>query len=173
MRLERINGIHESDHKAGAKPPTFWRVISGVTSFLDACRSYRYETRIHQYVRAIESFLPPSAFGQRLFAKKAALLCEQGERTTDALKEMYRLRNKAEHHEYFEEAKLSGGIPEDVARLRALQAEALCIELYRRFFTKSVRFLDLYRDSETIEGFWSTDSGVQSEWGSPFGFPEL
>jgi len=164
VRLEGINAAHEADYKTGAKPPKFWRVISGVTAFLDACRSYRYEVRMHQYVRAIESFLPPSVSGAKSFAEKASLLCTP----KNALEEMYRLRNKAEHHEYFEDAKLCGGKPEDAARSRVSQAEALCVELYRRLFTKNADFLRLYETGASIENFWSNDSLVRKQWGEPF-----
>lgn len=162
-RLERIT----SDHTADAT--RFWRVVSGVAAFLSACRSYTYEVRIHQYVRAIESFLPKSVFGHKKFAEKAGLLCCPDQNTTDALDQMYKLRSKAEHHEHFEEA---GICDNKVARLRALQAEALCVELYKRLFTKSDFFFSLYQNNQTIDDFWSDDSKVKKEWGSAFQLPK-
>jgi hypothetical protein len=87
-----------------------------------------------------------------------------------ALKELYRLRNKAEHHEYFEDAGLLAPIQEEAAWFRTWQAEVLCLELYRRLFTKSSAFLNAYLDSAAIESFWA-NGAVQTEWGAPFLLP--
>jgi hypothetical protein len=169
-RLKQIIECHVGDYKQGRKPPRYWRVNSGVAAFFEGCRSPLYNVRIHQYVRAIESFLPPTAWGQKEFAEKASMLIGSDRASIDALKELYRLRNKAEHHEYFEHAGLSGPITEEVAWLRAWQAEVLCLELYRRLFTNSSAFLNAYLDSASIESFWASGA-VQPEWATPFLLP--
>lgn len=128
------------------------------------------EVRLHQFVRAIESFLPPSAWGQDEFARRASILLRNPDdpATGELLKEIYRLRNKAEHLEHFEEARLSGSIPEETATRRLRQAEALCRELYKRFFVDAPDFLTLYRDTGTIENLWSDHAIVRTKWGAPF-----
>ncbi len=167
-RLKQIIDCHESDYERGRKPPRYWRVNSGVVAFLEACRSRLFHGRIHQYVRAIESFLPSNAWGEGQFVKKSSILCGSDQQTREALKEMYRLRSKAEHHEHFEDARLTGSVPEETAWLRAWQAEVLCLELYRRLFTESSAFMDVYQDSDPISRFWQDDRAVRKEWGAQF-----
>jgi|GEM_PF-6242075 len=167
-RLKQIIDSHEGDYENGRKPPRYWRVNSGVVAFLEACRSPLHHVRIHQYVRAVESFLPPKAWGETKFANTIGILCESG--VIESLKEIYRLRNKTEHHEYFEDAELSGSVPEETAWLRVWQAEVLCLELYRRFFTQSGDFLSAYSDSSSIENVWA-ENAAASEWGAPLHLP--
>jgi hypothetical protein len=171
-RLKQIIDSHEEDYATGRKPPRYWRMNSGVAAFLEACRSRLYHVRIHQYVRAIESFLPPTAWGEKQFADKAGVLSGTDQQTANALKEIYRLRNKAEHHEYFEDAQVSGSVAEQTAWLRAWQAEVLCLELYRRLFTKSSVFINAYSDSDSIKSFWA-NGAVQAEWGVSFPLPRF
>ena len=167
-RLKQNIDSHEGDYKNGRKPPRYWRVNSGVAAFLEACRSRLHHVRMHQYVRAIESFLPPDAWGETKFANTIGILCESG--AIESLKEIYRLRNKAEHHEYFENAELSGSVPEETAWLRVWQAEVLCLELYRLFFTQSGNFLCAYSDSSSIKNFWANGAS-RAEWGAPLHLP--
>ncbi len=171
-RLKQIIDWHEGDYARNCKPPRYWRVNSGVAAFLEACRSRLCHVRIHQYVRAIESFLPPTAWGKKQFADKMGILCGSDQQGIEALKEIYCLRSKAEHHEYFEDAQLSGSVPEQTAWLRAWQAEVLCLKLYRRLFTKSGVFLKAYSDSDSIKTFWANGvASVQTEWGAPLHLP--
>lgn len=161
-RLEEILRQKQSDVKR------YWRIVGGFEAFRHGVSSPNAEVRLHQFVRAIESFLPPSAWGQDEFAKRASILLRDPKTANELLKEIYRLRNKAEHLEHFEEAKLSGEVPEEIANRRLRQAEVLCREYYKRFFIRGHDFLTVYCDTGTIEDFWSNPDTVRAKWSEPF-----
>ncbi len=163
-RIQEIFRQKQRDRKL------YWRIASGFNALRLGVCSPDAEVRLHQFVRAIESFLPPSVWGQDDFARRVSILMRSPDdpTTSELLKEIYRLRNKAEHHEHFEEAMLSGSVPEETANRRLRQAEALCRELYRRFFMGDPDFLTVYRDTGTIEDLWSDHAIVHAKWGTPF-----
>jgi hypothetical protein len=162
---ERIEEIYRRKRE---HPLLYWRALSGFTAFRLAAQTPHGESRLHQFVRAIESFLPASVFGEKKFAEYGMTFLSQHDESAELLGEMYRLRNKTEHHEHFEEARLSGSVPEETANRRTRQAEAMCRELFRRLFTQGAGFLDWYRDTSAIERFWGDPAFVRDEWGSPF-----
>jgi hypothetical protein len=160
--------IEEMYRRKREHPRLYWRALSGFTAFRLAAQTPQGESRLHQFVRAIESFLPPSVFGEKKFVEYGKTFLPEGDELAEILGEMYRLRNKTEHHEHFEDARLSGSIPEETANRRTRQAEALCRELFRRLFTESAGFLDWYGDTSAIEQFWGDPAFVRDIWGTPF-----
>lgn len=170
MRAARFaERVEEMYRRKQQDPRLYWRVLSGFTAFSLAAQTPHGERRLHQFVRAIESFLPPIVFGEKKFAEYGkTFLSQTDDSAAEVLGEMYRLRNKTEHHEHFEEARLSGSVPQETANRRVRQAEALCRELYHRLFTESASFLEWYRDPTSIERFWADPAFVRDRWGSPF-----
>ncbi|MGD0290728.1 MAG: hypothetical protein ABSC63_13865 [Candidatus Binataceae bacterium] len=169
MRAARFaDRIEEMYRRKREHPRLYWRALSGFAAFRLAAQTPHGESRLHQFVRAIESFLPASVFGERKFVEYGKIFLSQHDESAELLAEMYRLRNKTEHHEHFEEARLSGSVPEETANRRTRQAEALCRELFRRLFTESAGFLDWYRDTAAIERFWEDPASVRDTWGNAF-----
>src|SRR6185437_11317060 len=111
----------------------------GLSAFRSAVFAPEGEVRLHQFVRTVESFLPPQVFGENAFAKHAERFLADSD-SNKLLREMYRLRNKSEHHLHFEAAELSGSVPEATANLRTHQAETLSRELFRRSFVEADAF---------------------------------
>jgi hypothetical protein len=168
-RLERVRQDHIENSK---KDLAYWRFISGLSAFLDGCRTRtdRYDVRMHQFVRAIESFLPSDAFGADKFASygKRLVTDSGGTETVATLKEMYRLRNKFEHHEHWKEAHISGTVPEKTVVARLHQAEALCREIYRRMLAGPSDNSSLWRSASDIKTLWSKAGNLDAIWGAPF-----
>jgi hypothetical protein len=168
-RLERVRRDHIENSK---KDLAYWRFISGFSAFLDGCRTRtdRYDVRMHQFVRAIESFLPSDAFGAHKFASyvKRIVTDSHDSDTVATLKEMYRLRNKFEHHEHWKEANLSGSVPEKTVVARLHQAEALCREVYQRILAGPNDNTSFWRNASDIRALWSKPGNLDAIWGTPF-----
>ena len=67
----RLDQIRQEHIAKSINDRSYWRFISGFSAFLDGCRTRvdRYDVRLHQSVRAIESFLPSNAYGADKFAQ--------------------------------------------------------------------------------------------------------
>jgi hypothetical protein len=165
-RLERVRQEHIVN---SIKDLAYWRFISGLSAFLDGCRTVveRYDVRLHQFARAIESFLPSDACGADRFAQyvKRLVTDSQGADTVTTLKEIYRLRSKFEHHEHWKEAKISGAVPETTVIARLHQAEALCREIYRRMLANTSDNSGFWRSASDIKDLWSKAGGLDAIWG--------
>lgn len=150
----------------------YFRLRNGLDAFLDALKAHRPLDKHHQFVRAIESFLPPSVFGMDDFSKFAGRLlqtvnCENNE---DVLKQMYDLRSVAEHHRLFNSQKLRNvANPEIVADKLTRQAEAFARELFQRFLCSDRNFLKYFADEKALQSFWFDDHGskLKNAWGNP------
>jgi hypothetical protein len=168
-RLERVRQEHIDKSK---KDLAYWRFISRLSAFLDGCRTRfdRYDVRLHQFVRAIESFLPSGTHGADRFAQyvKRLVTDSEGADTIATLKEMYRLRNKFEHHEHWKEAKISGAILEKTVISRLHQAEAVCREIYRRMLATVCDNSSFWRSASDIKDLWSKGGNLDAIWGAPF-----
>lgn len=141
----------------------YWRAFSGLDAFKTAVKSRLAHVKLHQFVRAIESFLPSKASGERPFSEYCKNLCPKNE---TALGEMYRLRNMSEHHRPFAHAFGSGTEPAKTADRRLRQAEVLCRELFRRFFADLPDFQIHFRDDSSLERFWADTLTLESAWGA-------
>jgi hypothetical protein len=151
-------------------PKFFWRLVSGVNAFVNGLNAPDEEVRLHQFVRAIESFHPASSSGRRAFVEYSKLFVANSEETSvqNTLAEMYDLRSAAEHHRHFADRALPAiDDPGTRARLRGRQSEVFARELYRRLFCVDAELLDLFRDEETLEKTWIERDSLLANWGSP------
>ena len=112
---ERAQSMY-ADRESDAQ--LYWRAFSGLDAFMTAVKSLLAHVKLHQFVRAIESFLPSKASGERPFSEYCKNLCPKNE---TELGEMYRLRNMSEHHRPFAHAFGSGSEP---AKYRGPQTAA-------------------------------------------------
>lgn len=142
------------------------RLMRGVNAFVAGLRSHLADDRLHQFVRAVESFIPPTAWGADQFAAHVKTFLPDTPDPTEILKQMYQLRNAAEHLR-----DLDWGLPtalasdrQWVAMLRLRQVEALCRMVYRKLFMLKTDYLEHFRDDESITQFWSQPR----DWGEPF-----
>lgn len=147
----------------------YWRLTSGLNAFVTGLKARHPDARLHQFVRAVESFLPPSVFGKNKFSEHAGLLLPTGSQTETVLQQMYDLRSAAEHHRRFDTRTLIGvANPETVAMQRTRQAEAFARELYRRFMTGKDDLSASFKNDDSIENLWSKSDELNRIWGSPF-----
>jgi hypothetical protein len=149
----------------------YWRLVSGQNAFVTGLKAPLLDTRLHQFVRAIESFLPrEKRMGNRRFAERAKqlLACPGNPETPVALQQIYKLRSSAEHHLWFESAlpKVKNAV--ELAMRRTRQAESLARELYQRFFTQADDNLRYFAHDEALAELWEHPSDLKRIWGAPF-----
>jgi hypothetical protein len=140
----------------------YWRAFSGLDAFETAVKSPLAHVKLHQFVRAIESFLPSKASGELYFCEYCKNLCPTNE---TELREMYRLRNMSEHHRPFAHAVGTVSDPASIADRRLRQAEVLCRELFRRFFADLSDFPIHFRDDLSLKRFWKDATTLEHAWG--------
>jgi hypothetical protein len=157
---ERAMSMHAERESDGQ---LFWRAFSGLVAFETAVKSPLAHVKLHQFVRAIESFLPSKASGELYFCRYCKNLCPTNE---TELGEMYRLRNMSEHHRPFAHAVGSASDPASRADRRLRQAEVLCRELFRRFFADLPDFQIHFRDDSSLKRFWKDTSTLERAWGA-------
>jgi hypothetical protein len=147
----------EAERKSDAQ--LYWRALSGLDAFVTAVKSQLAHVKLHQFVRAIESFLPSKSSGELPFSEYCKNLCP----TNDTeLRELYRLRNMSEHHRPFAHAVGSA----ETANRRLRQAEMLCRELFRRFFADLPDFQIHFRDNPSLKRFWKDIPTLERAWGA-------
>src|ERR1035437_555620 len=151
-RAQSMEAERESDAQL------YWRALSGLDAFVTAVKSQLAHVKLHQFVRAIESFLPSKGSGERPFSKYCKNLCPTNE---TELKEIYRLRNMSEHHRPFVHAVGSA----ETADRRLRQADVLCRELFRRFFADLPDFQIHFRDNSSLKRFWEDTPVLERAWG--------
>lgn len=147
------------------------RLMRGFNAFIVGLRAEPPDVRLHQFVRAVESFLPSDAWGQYEFVRHVKDFVTDVPDPTDLLRELYQLRNVAEHH-----GDLDRGLPNvphgqrpQVADRRVRQAEGLIRALYRRLFAARSGYLHFFRDDTSISRFWADPEWVRRAlWGPPF-----
>lgn len=163
-RVEEIAARRAQDASA------YQRVASGIDALVAGFQSPNPHARLHQFVRAVEAFLPASVFGRSQFADYAATFLTDGDQnhTRTMLREMYDLRSAAEHHRRFDQRALPDVTDtEVVAMRRTRQAETLARELHRRFLAREESELSIFRDEESLEDFWEDRAQVVAIWGEP------
>jgi len=146
-----------------SNPRVYWRALSGLDAFETAVKSQLAHVKLHQFVRAIESFLPSRTSGEFLFSDYCRNLCPSN---GTELTQMYKLRNMAEHHRPFTHAIGPVSEPAKTADLRLRQAEMLCRELFRRFFADLRDFQIHFRDDSSIRRFWEDTTTLERAWGA-------
>ncbi len=165
-RLEKIHQVRKSDERL------YYRLASGLGGFVVALKAHQAAAKHHQFVRAIESFLPPPVSGRKKFSQYAGDLLSADPQPVTVLQQMYDLRSAAEHHRPFDTRALSGVAAADaVAMQRTRQAEAFARELFRRFFAEDEDCLQHFKDDDALNLLWSDTSDtaeLKRIWGSPF-----
>jgi hypothetical protein len=76
-------------------------------------RAYAADVRLHQFVRAAEGLLPAEAWGRDAFVDHAVTLVSEAPDPVPLLRDLYQLRNIAEHH-----GDLGRGLPNVGAGMR-------------------------------------------------------
>jgi hypothetical protein len=168
--LEEIESARQQDLRI------YQRLESGVHALVSGFQSSKPSVRLHQFVRAIEAFLPASVQGRKDFADHAAVFLSNPEEqdTRIMLLQMYDLRSAAEHHRLFDERALPDvADPELAAMRRTRQAEAFARELYRRFLATEPSHLSLFQDETSLEEFWEDRARVRASWGQPLNLNEV
>ncbi|MGB3552606.1 MAG: hypothetical protein WA993_18145 [Candidatus Binatus sp.] len=156
---ERIASMEE---ERNSDAQLYWRAFSGLDAYQTAVKSPLAHVKLHQFVRAIESFLPSKASGELAFSEYCKNLCPANEAE---LREVYRLRNLSEHHRPFAHAFERVSDPAKTADRRLRQAEMLCRELFRRFFADLSEFEIHFRDDSSLKRFWRDTSTLERAWG--------
>jgi hypothetical protein len=152
----------------------YWRLRSGLRAFGAALQAPFGETKLHEFVRSLESLLPASVWGNAQFAEHVSyLVSEDGPRdapTIELLKEIYQLRSAAEHHVHFAERldPTTGEPVEARAQHRVRQIEALCREAYKRFLAQGSDQSELFQEERNLADFWANLRLVRDVWGPPF-----
>jgi hypothetical protein len=168
-RLEQIQLARHHD------PYIYQRLESGTAALTTGFQSSKPAERLHQFVRAIEAFLPPSVRGGIHFADYASTFLSNGEEQDNRqmLIQMYGLRSAAEHHRRFDKRALPDvRDPEVTAMRRTRQAELFARELYRRFLATEIE-PSMFQDEERLERFWKDRAEVRARWRLPLNLSEV
>jgi hypothetical protein len=158
----------EVAYHARLQDSTYRRVMRGLNAFVAGLRSQPGDVRLHQFVRAIESFAPPGTYRADGFVDCIGDLLPTNPDPSDVLRQLYNLRSAAEHHGDLD--KPLGHLPTadrfEVANRRVRQAEALARSLFRRLLSVRSAYLHQFRDDDSFRRFWSQPSWVRrSIWG--------
>ena len=146
----------------------FVRPTGGFLALQSGMFSSFLPERLHQFARAIESFVPARVRGKTDFAGYLKDLLVPDANNEKTLLQIYDLRSAQEHIRPFDQRALRGETdPDSVALQRTRQAEGFAREMFKRFFSGTVDYLSHFRDERALESFWSSGD-VISAWGSPF-----
>ena len=155
----RLSAILEKRNQRN-DPKYCWRVWHGIGALSQGMRLYYGEDRIHQFVRATESFLSSDVKGAQEFSEYVSEVVGNDPRyTQDKLKQMYNLRSASEHHFRFEDHvrfQSISGISVAMAESLATDAEKLCLEFYRRLFLQigEDEFFSMYGTTDMQDQAW-------------------
>lgn len=145
----------------------FKRLVRGLVSWGNGIQSVHGGTRLHAFVRSIETFINSDVGrGKRQFVDRCAKLVNASG-LSDVLAELYDLRSHEEHLNDWEKAVGGRDTQTRVNRgtLRVYQAELLASSIFLRVFLNPV-LMQLFRDDGSVQEFWSS-SYAQSFWGEP------
>lgn len=148
----------------------FFRINSGLITLSQALRESLPHEKLLGFERAIEAFLPDGCYKDDDIAQK--LVCyvtgtEPVDSPKSVLKEIIKLRGDAVHHGWCAR-KISPGKASD----RLSQAQELCKEMYRRFFSPAKDIMKThYRNVSDIKKLWKDQSIIESTIGSPIRLP--
>jgi hypothetical protein len=167
-RIEEI--YHPVVGLSGGRPESqiYRRLRRGFYALLRGYEEQWWDTRLHQFVRAIEALLLlPIGKSRREFTSRCGTFLGASAETQQLLSEMYQLRSCAEHMNPMETV-LRGPDPLRIALKRSMQSELVASEIYLRLF-RSPEFLHRFSDDDAISAFWNErDHSVRAVWGSPF-----
>gem|GEM_PF-3508125 len=141
------------------------RLLKGLRSLVSGLETNYGEERLHAFVRALDAVvkLPPGK-GMAEFAARCITFAGRNTATEKTLRELYRLRNAAEHVNDFK-AVLSDYIAperESVALQRVLQSEVLASTVYTRILS-SDRLTERFSDNAWLDELWSRPADQRDE----------
>ncbi len=166
-----VTRLETMQHARNVPPYEYRRLLRGFNAFVAGLRANVPEVRLHQFVRSVEALLSSGAWGRNDFVDRARDLVREQPDSVPVLRELYQLRNVAEHH-----GDLDRGLP-NVPRARRLhvadhrirQAEAFARALYRQVFSARSGYMQFFRSEESITRFWSERRHVRRAiWGEGF-----
>lgn len=150
-------------------PGSYDRIARGLRAFIDAVRSTANDVRLHQFVRATEAFLSPDAWREDDFVEAVRTFVDPVPDPAQTIREMYRLRGRAEHMDDFTTALPNAPVRDRdrVAMRRLRQAHELARRLYESVYSPFQGYLEIYRNDESIRRFWREPPWVRSAlWGA-------
>lgn len=146
------------------------RLRSGFHAWLRAMMEYNGDERLHQFIRATEAVvMPPKGKGTAIFAHRSQLFAGTSAPVQPLLKELYELRNSAEHHNPF--VSVLTAYPstqhERIALERVYQSQLLASDIYRKIFLDPALQAQFGTDT-AITAFWTQPWAQQvRSWGAP------
>ncbi len=145
------------------------RLRKGFHAWLRGLMEYHGEERLHQFIRAVEALvIPPIGRSTSSFAHRCQLFAGNSAPVVALLRELYELRNAAEHHNGFNRVLTAypPGDHERVALRRSYQSQVLACDAYRRIFLDPLLQAQFANDSD-IATFWSLPWAQQvRSWGA-------
>ena len=149
---------------------TYFRTISGLITLFQALKESLPHEKLLGFERAIEAFLPTGCDNEKKFTEKL-IPHVTGTDPLDSIeiviKEIFQLRGNAVHHGWGAK-KISPGKASD----RLSQAQELCKEMYRRFFSPAKDIMkNRYRNVSDIKKLWKNQSIIDSTIGNPIRLP--
>lgn len=146
------------------------RLRSGFHACLRGLMEYQGDERLHQFIRAVEAVvMPPKGKGTGVFAHRCQLFAGTSAPVRPLLRELYELRNAAEHHNLFTQvlAPYPATQHERIALERTYQSQVLASEVYRKIF-HSPMLQTHFSTNTAIEAFWALPWAQQVyAWGAP------
>lgn len=147
---------------------SYARIARGLRAFIGGLRSTENDVRLHQFVRAVEACLSPEDWREDAFVEGVRTFVSMAPDAAPTIREMYRLRGKAEHMDDFRLALRTtrGADRDSVAMRRVRQAHELARRLYESLYSPLRGHLELYRSDESIRRFWREPTWVRRAlWG--------
>ena len=145
------------------------RLRSGFHAWLRGITEYYGDERLHQFIRAVEAVVkPPKGKSTRLFAHRCQLFAGNSVQAVSVLRELYELRNTAEHHNPLATVlpRCAGAALERMTLRRAYQAQVMASDVYRRIF-QDARLQQHFSTDANIDAFWNMPLPQQVQaWGT-------
>lgn len=147
----------------------FERIRRGLNAWLRAAKEHHSQEKLHNFVRSLDGFvLLARGEGKSQFIARSSQLINSSQDTTELFGELYDLRSKTEHLEYWQDALPH--VPEleraNHALLRAFQAERMASRCYAHFFANPV-LRPNFLNSKAHTAFWALPPEKLSKiWGS-------
>lgn len=145
------------------------RLRKGFHAWLRGMMEYYGDERLHQFIRAVEAVVkPPKGRGTKMFAHRCQLFAGNSAQGVSVLRELYELRNTAEHHNSLGAVlpSCSGAALDRMTLRRAYQAQVLAIDVYRQIFLDP-QLQQHFAEDATIDAFWNLPLPQQIQaWGA-------
>jgi hypothetical protein len=148
----------------------YLRLRKGFDAFLRGVMENRADTRIHQFVRALEAVIKPErGTTERQFIHRCQIFAGRTEEERIILTDIYRLRSAAEHMNPLSNQLTSYSSHEHpkIIALRTFQAEVLAGHVYQRVLSEDA-LRQVFISEASVTDFWRRpDDERISIWGNP------